>query len=246
MGTEILYGFHPVMEAMQADRREVYQVCLAKPKSVLKTAQIERLAAEKHIPVKRISGSDLCSLTGTESHQSICAKCSSYACKGLEEILPKTINDDTCLLLLDRVVDPHNLGALIRTAYCAGLDGVVIPKDRSAQPTPAVSKASAGALEHVDLARITNMITSIKILKRRGFWVSGLDRFAGTDIFRSDLSGPLAIIVGGEEKGIRPLVKKHCDRLVAIPQAKEIDSLNASVAGGIVIYEAIRQRKYNH
>jgi 23S rRNA (guanosine2251-2'-O)-methyltransferase len=189
-------------------------------------------------------GSQIRTLTKTESHQGICAKCSPYACKGLVELLPKTVNDDTCLLLLDQIVDPHNLGALIRTAYCAGLDGVVITKDRSAQPSPAVSKASAGALEHVGMARVTNMVTSIQTLKKHGLWVVGLDRHAGTDIFRSDLSGPLAIIVGGEEKGVRPLVKKHCDRLIAIPQLKQIDSLNASVAGGIVIYEALRQRKY--
>jgi len=134
------------------------------------------------------------------------------------------------------------LGALLRTALCAGVDGIVIPKDRSALPTPAVSKASAGALEHSSLARVTNMVNTIKHLKEKGLWILGLDRIAEQSVFSSDLKGSIALVVGGEAKGIRPLVKKHCDMLMSIPQSSRINSLNASAAGAVVMYEAFRQR----
>ena len=147
------------------------------------------------------------------------------------------------LLLLDHIVDPHNLGALLRTAFCAGLDGVVITKDRSAQPSPAVSKASAGTMEHISLTRVTNMVSTIKTLKESGLWVAGLDKHIGQSIYTSDLTGPMALVIGSEEKGIRPLVRKHCDLMIAIPQIGDVDSLNASVAGGVVMYEIYRQRE---
>jgi 23S rRNA (guanosine2251-2'-O)-methyltransferase len=146
------------------------------------------------------------------------------------------------LLLLDSVVDPHNLGALIRTASGVGTDGVVITRHRSASPTPAVSNTSAGALEHVRLAVVTNMAETIKALKSNGIWVIGMDRRADRSVFDSDLSGSIAIVIGGEEKGIRPLVRKRCDMLLSIPQSGTIDSLNASVAGAVVMYEVYRQR----
>ena len=146
------------------------------------------------------------------------------------------------LLLLDHIVDPHNLGALLRTAFCAGLDGVVITKDRSAKPTPAVSKASAGTMEHISLSRVTNMVSTIKTLQAAGLWVVGLDKHTGQSIYTSELTGPIALVIGSEEKGIRPLVKKNCDLMVAIPQVGNVDSLNASVAGGVVMYETYRQR----
>jgi 23S rRNA (guanosine2251-2'-O)-methyltransferase len=153
--------------------------------------------------------------------------------------------DGSCppwLLILDGVVDPQNLGALMRTAVCAGMGAVVLPKDRSARPGPAVSRASAGALEHARLAVVTNIVATIQALKPLGLWIVGLDKDDGQPLFASDLSGPLAIVVGAEGKGIRPLVRRHCDFLVAVPQVGPIDSINASVAGAVVIYESWRQR----
>jgi 23S rRNA (guanosine2251-2'-O)-methyltransferase len=144
---------------------------------------------------------------------------------------------------LDNLVDPHNLGAIVRTALCAGLFAVIIPKDRSVPPTPAVSKASAGALEHVCLVSVTNLADTAQKLKQRGVWVVGLDGQARQSVFDADFKGPLALVVGSEEKGIRPRVKKQCDYLVSIPQFGRISSLNASVAAGVVIYEALRQRR---
>jgi 23S rRNA (guanosine2251-2'-O)-methyltransferase len=146
------------------------------------------------------------------------------------------------LLLLDNVVDPHNLGAILRTAVCVGADGVIIPKDRSAFPTPAVSKISSGALEYIRLALVNNMVRTVQMLKDRGVWIVGLDQNAPDSIFATDLTGAMGLIVGGEEKGIRPLLRKTCDGLICIPQSDKVGSLNASVAGAIVMYESYRQR----
>jgi len=125
---------------------------------------------------------------------------------------------------------------------CAGVTGVITTKDRAAPITAAVCQASAGAVEHALIARVTNMVTAIRTLKQNGFWIAGLDQAARQDVFKQDLSGPLAVVIGSEEKGIRPLVKKNCDFLLAIPQQGTVDSLNASVAGGVVMYEIFRQR----
>jgi len=150
---------------------------------------------------------------------------------------------DLFLLLADSISDTHNLGALIRTALCAGVDGVIIPKDRAAAPLPSVSRASAGALEHMPVVQVTNLVNTIAELKEKGMWIAGMAADADQSLFESNLTGPLALVIGGEEKGIRPLVRKHCDFLIRIPQEGQIDSLNASVAGAVVMYEAYRQRK---
>jgi 23S rRNA (guanosine2251-2'-O)-methyltransferase len=147
------------------------------------------------------------------------------------------------LLLLDQIVDVQNLGSLIRTALCAGAKGVVITRKRAAHPSPAVSKASAGALEHLPVARVANMTEAIKQLKNTGFWIVGLGGRSGRSLFEVDLTGPLALVIGGEQKGIRPLVRRHCDFLAAIPQQGPLDSLNASAAGAVALFEAVRQRR---
>jgi len=127
-----------------------------------------------------------------------------------------------------------------------GVDGIIIPKDRSVPPTPAVSKTSAGALEHARVAMVTNLASTITALKQNGVWIFGMDMAAEKTIYSTDLSGSIAIVLGGEEKGIRPLSKKHCDVLISIPQVSKIDSLNASVAGSIVMYEAFRQKRHKN
>jgi 23S rRNA (guanosine2251-2'-O)-methyltransferase len=242
MKTEILYGVHPVLEAIRCGRRTVLEVYVANEKRSRRLETIENLALSANVPVKRKPLSWIQATVKTVSHQGICAKTGPYPSVGLAEMLTKTDDRDPFLMLLDNIEDPHNLGALIRTAFCVGADGVVIPKDRSAPPTPAVSKSSAGALEHVLLARVTNMTASIKTLKQQGMWVVGLDKYSEVNIYQSDLTGPMALVVGGEEHGIRPLVRKQCDGLISIPQSPDVDSLNASVAGAVAMYEAFRQR----
>ncbi|MEN8243871.1 MAG: 23S rRNA (guanosine(2251)-2'-O)-methyltransferase RlmB [Thermodesulfobacteriota bacterium] len=245
---EILYGHHPIAEALKAGRRSIVEIFLARDKSSPRLAAIADKAYVGNIPVSKVPPARLSGLAGSERHQGVCARVSGFPYIGLDEVLKGAAMEKAdrsapgCLLLLDSIQDPHNLGALIRTAYCAGVDGVVIPKDRCATPSPAVSRISAGALEHTRLVRTTNLVKAISVLKSRGLWVSGLDRAAGGTLFSTDFNVPLAIVVGSEEKGLRPLVKKNCDMLIGIPQMGEVDSLNASVAGGIVMYEVFRQR----
>jgi 23S rRNA (guanosine2251-2'-O)-methyltransferase len=144
--------------------------------------------------------------------------------------------------LLDHVLDVQNFGALIRTALGVGVGGVVVCKDRSASPTPAACKASAGALEHINLVRVTNLVQTLKVLQNAGIWTFGLDAGASGSIFDTDMAGSFALVVGGEEKGLRPLVRRQCDALVSIPQLGPVESLNASAAGAVALYEAYRQR----
>ena len=242
MMVEILYGYHPVREALRAGRRELLEICLPTGKSSARIEELVSLAAAAHVPVNRVPMGRIDSLAATDAHQGVCASAGPYIWDDLARLLKAAEGGNSFLLLLDHIVDPHNFGALLRTAFCAGLDGVVITRDRSVQPTPAVSKASAGTMEHLPLTRVTNMVSTIKILKESGLWIAGLDKHTGQSIYTSDLTGPLALVIGGEEKGIRPLVKKHCDLMIAIPQIGDVDSLNASVAGGVVMYEAYRQR----
>jgi len=241
---EILYGIHPVTEALKAGRRDFVEIYLAAGKISRRIQQAAALADSKGIPIKELATAKLGAIIRSEMHQGIGACVGPYPLVEMETILNKSSGQDGShfLLLLDNILDPHNFGALVRTADCVGIDGIIMPKDRSAPPSPVVSKASSGALEHVRLARVTNMVTTIKELKRQGIWIVGMERESDQSLFRSDLTDSIAVIIGGEERGIRPLVKKNCDFLVAIPQTGRVESLNASVAGGVVMYEAYRQR----
>ena len=246
MKTEILYGFHPVFEALKAGRRNFFEVYISKDKISKQFGRLLAIAELKKISVKKLKPSQLKYLTKTDLHQGIGAKVSPYPFVELNDIVDRSRPPDVhqLFLLLDNLVDPHNLGAIIRTALCVGVDGVIITKDRSALPTPAVSKVSAGALEHVNMVCVTNIVNTIKILKNKGLWIFGMDKNADKTLFSCDFSGPLGIVIGGEGKGIRNLVKKQCDILISIPQIEKINSLNASVAAAVVMYEAFKQRNY--
>ena len=241
---EILYGIHPVAEALKAGRREFVEIYLAGEKLSGRVLQTAALAKTRGIPVKKMSAAQLAAIARSEMHQGIGAGVGPYPLVDMDIILNKPADNGRghFLLMLDSILDPHNFGALVRTADAVGIDGIIMPKDRSAPPSPAVSKASSGALEHVLLARVTNMVSTIKELKRQGIWIVGMDRDADRSLFGSDLADSIAFIIGGEEKGIRPLVKQNCDFLVSIPQAGRVESLNASAAGAVVMYEAFRQR----
>lgn len=237
---EILFGVHPVTEALKAGRRKMRELFITREKPSSRLMKVAGLAGEKGIPVTKVDPEELATMAASQFHQGICARTEGYPFAGLGEILkPEGI---PFLLILDNIVDPHNLGALVRTALCVGMDGVIITKDRAAQPSPTVSKASAGALEHIRIARVANLVNTIRELKKNGVWIAGMDARADYSLYDSDLSSGLGIVVGGEDKGVRPLVRKHCDFVVAIPQAGPVNSLNASVAGAVVMYEAMRQR----
>jgi 23S rRNA (guanosine2251-2'-O)-methyltransferase len=245
--TEILYGIHPVSEALVSRRRKIHEVYLQKDNQSGRLDRLASAAAQRGIGVKAIGPADLKALTGVSGHQGAAAKVDPLPLTAVSDMLAaaQTRGGTLFLLMLDNILDPQNLGAIIRTALCVGIDGVILPKDRSAPPTPAVSKASAGALEHVSLSRVTNLVSTIKHCKKSGLWVMGLDKKADRSIYDGDLTGSIAIVLGGEQKGIRPLVSKNCDFLVSIPQLGALDSLNVSAAAAVAMYEALRQRQMN-
>ena len=244
MKAEILYGFHPVYEALRAGRRTFHEIYISNQKHAKRIRPITSTLERKDLPITEVSPSRLQTIAGTVSHQGIAARVTAYPLVDVADLLvaAKSAHRPPLLLLLDHIVDPHNLGAIIRTAACAGVDAVILPKDRSAHPSPAVSKISAGALEHVRVALVNNLVRVVKTLKDRDWWIMGLDQNAGQSIYDADLTGAIGLVIGGEERGIRALVKQNCDFLISIPQTGKVAALNASVAGAIVMYESYRQR----
>ncbi len=244
MDNTLLWGYHPVYEALRAGRRKIETLFMVQDRISPREEALIQTACKSGVPVQGKTPQQLSTLVGHGRHQGICARVSEFPISSLEDILASIANgpQTAFILILDQIVDPQNLGAIVRTAQCAGIHGMVIPKDRSAPPSAAASKASAGALEHMQLAYVTNLVGALKRLKSSGLWISGADHRGKDTVFQADLTGPLAIVIGGEEKGIRPLVKKHCDFLVSVPQLGPIGSLNASAAAAVVMYEAFRQR----
>ena len=239
--TTYLWGIHPVAEALRAGRRNFSALFIAPQKRGGRREVIDRLAAQAGIDIKQCSNQHLSAMVGHRRHQGVCAAVSRYPFCSLDEIVAAG-KSSPFVLVLDQIVDPRNFGAIVRTAQCAGLHGIVMPKDRSAPPSAAASKASAGALEHARIACVPNIANAIKKLKTSGLWIAGADRQGQTDVFAAQLTGPLVLVIGGEERGLRPLVKKNCDYILSVPQAGQIESLNASVAAAVIMYEAYRQR----
>lgn len=246
---ELLYGLHAVEEALKAKRRNFTKILVAhdiayemvKERETLKERFAKVLELADNLPVENTTAQALERRTKSPQHQGI-----ALLAGPLPEVILGDILDNTAtprqILLLDGITDPHNLGALLRTALCAGFAAVVIPKDRAVDATPTVAKVSSGALEYMPLVTVTNLVAAIKELKAAGFWVAGLAAEGAQDIFKTDMRGNFALVVGSEGKGLRPLVREACDLIVAIPQLGPLDSLNASVAGSIAIYEIFRQQ----
>jgi 23S rRNA (guanosine2251-2'-O)-methyltransferase len=242
---EVLYGFHPVMEALSAGRRSLHLLTVDRAVPSARQIPVLELAEKQRVPRQTVTTDQIRAVCGSNQHQGIALAVSPLPTDSMESILAQAGHDDrACLwVLLDSIVDPQNLGAIVRTAHCAGVDAMVIPRDRAVGATPAVSKSSAGALEHMRLCRVTNLAGAIQWLKKKGVWVAGLAMQSDRTVFEADLKGPLALVVGGEEKGLRPLVRRQCDYLVSIPMRGRVDSLNASAAAAVVLYEAFRQRR---
>ncbi|MBT8340522.1 MAG: 23S rRNA (guanosine(2251)-2'-O)-methyltransferase RlmB [Desulfatitalea sp.] len=243
---DLLYGFHPVREVLKAGRRAVECIFLAGGRGMPRRREIADLAQRAGIPVELRTPSELTALVGHTGHQDVAARAATYPACSLETLLarkPDGTAPPPWLLLLDQVTDPQNFGAMVRTAHCAGVQGVVLPKDRSAPPSPAAVKASAGALEHMRVVYVTNLVSAMKSIKKNGYWIAGAHQAGRVNLFESDLRGALALVIGGEEKGLRPLVQQHCDFTVAIPQYGAVTSLNASAAAAVLIYETLRQRQ---
>jgi len=243
MKDDILYGINPVREALRGNRK-AFELFVQTGGTDQRIAKLASLAEEKGIAVRRRERADLERLAGNPHHQGVVLKVAPFVYAELEDFLSNHQESEAglFLLVLDGIQDPQNLGALIRSAACAGVQGVIIPKDRACGMTPVVEKASAGAVETVPVIQVTNLVQTLERLKQAGCWTFGLAGEANKDIYQADYRGNLALVVGGEGEGIRPLVRKHCDLLLAIPHYGGISSLNASVAGGVVMFEAARQR----
>ncbi len=243
---ETLYGRHAVLEALRAGRRRLWRAFVAEGVQIRGTIQeIVETAQQRHVPVQRVRRRELDRL-GPVNHQGVALEASPYPYVPLEDILEQiqARQEPPFLLLLDHVQDPQNLGTLLRTAEAVGVHGIVIPKRRAAGITPAVSNASAGAVEHLQIAQVANLAQTIAELQEAGIWVAGLERAEGAIPYdTADLTGPLALVVGSEGEGLSRLIRKRCDWLVMLPMRGRVTSLNAAVAGSIVLYAAWRARE---
>ena len=241
---EILYGYHSVFEALKAGRRKFESILLHENRSDKRVQAVADLAGKKQVAVKTVPGEELDRLADFARHQGIAARVSDFPVQPVSAMLKQieARTDPVFILILESIEDPQNTGALIRTALCAGVDYIVMPKDRSALPSAGVSRSSAGAMEHAPIFLATNLSALIRDLKKYGVWVSGLDAGGDKGLFEADLTGNLVLVVGGEHTGLRPGIRKVCDFILSIPMQTHITSLNASVAGGIAMFEARRQR----
>lgn len=243
--TEIISGIHSIREAIKAGKRKFYKILISSSGINKRIKKIIRSAESIGVPVEFTDTEFLDTITENVQHQGVAARVSPFSVTRIKEVMRqiKSNPENKFILIIENLEDPHNFGALVRTAMCAGVDYIFIPKDRSVAPLPSVSRASAGAMEHASITLITNTASIIKTLKNNGFWIAGLDANGTSPLFQADLTGNLALVVGGEHKGLRPLVKKECDFILSLPMAEgKVSSLNASVAGGIAMYEVLRQR----
>lgn len=243
-GHDVLAGRNPVREALVAGR-PLERLLVAQGAGGPALAEILRLAAERGIAVQTVDRRRLDRLAEGHVHQGVVAVAAPRAYVPLDEVLRRAEKggEPPLLLLLDEVQDPHNLGSLLRSADGAGAHGVVVPKRRSAGLTMTVARTSAGAVEHVPVAQVSNLVQTIRTLQERGLWVVGADMAAEQDLWDADLTGPLAVVIGGEDKGLGRLVRESCDFLVRIPMRGRVNSLNAGVAGALVLFEIARQRR---
>lgn len=241
----IIYGRNPVIEALSKPTSGVEEVLISEESEKERLAAVIKLARERGVRVSFLPANALSRITESSSHQGVAAKIADFEYTGIDEILniAKVRGERLLLVMLDHIEDPQNLGAIIRTTNVLGAHGVVIPKDRASSVTPAVVKASAGATSFVPIARVVNLVSTMKELKENGVWIVGADQSAHKSVFQEDIGKlDLAVVIGSEGKGLGRLVKEKCDFLVSIPNPGEVSSLNASVAAGIMIYEIVRQR----
>ncbi len=241
MEKDFIFGRNSVKEALNAGR-DIEYLMVSNGKKIGSILQIINLAKKNNIPVKEVDSRKLDAISG-EKHQGVAAILSAHAYSSVDDILKFAENkkETPFIVIADGVEDPHNLGAIIRTAECAGVHGVIIPKRNSAGLSSAVAKTSAGALEYVKVARVTNISRLIDDLKNKGFWFYCAD-MDGKPYYDIDFDGSVALVIGGEGKGVSRLVKEKCDFTISLPLKGKITSLNASVAAGILIYQIAKNR----
>jgi 23S rRNA (guanosine2251-2'-O)-methyltransferase len=244
---EFLYGRHAVHEALRAGRRRIYRLLIAEglqPRPILE--ELIALAEAQGVPVLRVPRARLDAVA--DGHQGVVAEADPYPYVDLEQAWTESArrSDPPFWLALDCLQDPQNFGTLLRTAEAVGVHAVLFPEHRSARVTPAVVNASAGAVEHLPVVQVTNLARALEQLKARGVWVVGLQQDPRAIRYdQADLSGPIALVVGNEESGIRPLVRRTCDFLIYLPMRGRVASLNAAAAGAIALYEIARRRGFS-
>src|SRR3982074_1631899 len=241
---EVLYGLHPVEEAIRSGSRQLDHVSVARERRDDRLERLIELCRTAGIRVALEPRDQLTRLARTDAHQGVLAVVRERRFLGIEDLLaPGEAGQYRFFLALDGVEDPHNLGALLRSADGAGVDGVILPERRSAPITATVAKTSAGASEHVRIARVTTLVRTLEQMKQKDVWVLGLDERGSPDYTGFDFKTDCVLVLGREGAGLHDLVKKTCDPLLRIPMAGQVSSLNVSVAGAIVMYEALRQRR---
>jgi len=242
---EIIYGRHPVVAALRHPEAPLEEVLLARGLKGAWVGEVRELARRLGVRVRLLPRAALDRLTGTPHHQGVAARRPGFAYAPLTRLLTRLKEQPESALLVaaDGITDPMNLGNLARSAAAAGAQGLIIPKDRAAPVTPAVLKAAAGALETLPVFRVTNLAEALIRLKEAGLWVVGTEAGAPLSLFAVDLTMPVVLVIGGEDTGIRPRVRRECDILAAIPMADTgVSSLNAAAAGAVALFEARRQR----
>ena len=236
-----LTGFHAVEEALAAGRA-LDRIVIARGRHGERVEAVVQLARSKSVPVRFEDRLQIDRLTGMRDHQGIAALAAAKPALELEDLLAAK-TPQGLLVLLDGIEDPHNLGAIVRTALAAGANGVVIPERRAAGLTDTVERASAGALAHLPVARVKNLVRAMEEMKAAGYWLIGLDERAEKKYTEADFSAQVGLVLGGEGEGLHELTRKRCDFLVSIPTSGPVRSLNVSVAAGIVLFEVVRQRQ---
>ncbi len=243
MKHEMVFGLHAVEAIMQRQPERVKELWVLKGREDERLARIIELAQQFGVRPQLAARKVLDDKAESSQHQGVVARCTPEPVKGEHELEQMLDGVDTpFLLVLDGVTDPHNLGACLRSADAAGVHGVIVPKDRSAGLGPIVRKVAVGAAESVPLFQVTNLARTLRALQERGIWIVGAAGEATHTVYQSKLTGPLAIAMGAEGKGLRRLTREHCDDLISIPMAGAVSSLNVSVATGICLFEAVRQR----
>ena len=241
---ELLAGPHAVYEALAAGRRTIRRIVIARHEQGGTLEALRALARKHGVPLDERPRQEMDRSLPGATHQGVIAEAGPFPYAEPEDILEAAMADGgrRFLVALDGVQDPQNLGAIIRSAEAAGADGLIVPRDRAAGVSPAVSRASAGAAEHLPIAQVTNFAIFLTTARRTGLWTVGTDAAQGQALFAADLGGPLVLVIGGEGKGLRQLTRERCDVLVHIPMHGRIASLNASAAAAVCLFEVARQR----
>ncbi|HUD64012.1 MAG TPA: 23S rRNA (guanosine(2251)-2'-O)-methyltransferase RlmB [Candidatus Sulfotelmatobacter sp.] len=238
-----IYGINAVTEALKARGRAFEWVGMARERHDIRLQRLIEDCRRLSVPVRFLERTELDRMAGNAAHQGVVAVTSAKQYSDLDDVVGAKRGEYSLVVVLDGVEDPHNLGAILRTADAAGADGVVIPQRRAAAVTGTVTKVSAGASEHLPIAKVTNIARSVEELKDRNIWTVGLDQHGKQTYDALDYKMDCALVLGAEGKGLHDLVKKKCDFLVSIPMLGKVSSLNVSVAAGVVLYEIVRQRR---